>query len=62
MNGNTIIPTDAEHDAHYADHCSACGEVFRPSNPFWMQDDGGFDYCKQCTIEIEEENENEQRI
>lgn len=59
MNGNSIIPTDEQHDAHYADHCSLCGEAFRPSNPFGMQDDGGFDYCILCTNEIEEDNEHE---
>lgn len=58
MNGNSIIPTDEQHDAHYADHCSQCGEVFTQLNPRAFQDDGGFDFCEQCNNELEN-NDNE---
>jgi len=55
MNGNSIIPTDAEHDAHYADHCHSCGVPFTESNPMFFTD-CGFDYCETCDKEQKETN------
>ena len=53
MNGNSIIFTDEQHDAHYADLCAGCGEVFTKSNPCKFQDEGGFDFCEGCSNELE---------
>lgn len=48
MNGNSIIPTDAEHDAHYCDQseCENCGEKFTQKH---FEDD--FNICPECREE-----------
>lgn len=57
MNGNSIIPTDKEHDEHYADHCHECGETFTVFNPRFHEDENGYDYCEECASELTDKNE-----
>jgi len=46
--GNSIIPTEQEHDAHYCPDriCDNCGEKF---NPHHFEDDQ--DTCQECLNE-----------
>ena len=49
--GNSIIPTEAEHDAHYCHEaiCTNCEEKFTPE-----EDE---ELCVECQIEADEELE-----
>lgn len=56
MTGNSIIPTEAEHDDHHAHACIMCNKPFtRKRRPKRETPEG--DICAECA----EENDNEQK-
>ena len=52
MHGNSIIPTDAEHDRHYAHVCVECDVEFDKGNPPYSETKDG-DICRECAEKIE---------
>ena len=47
MDGNAIVPTEAEHDAHYAHRCCDCDTAFsRVVRPAGECSEGGL--CQDC--------------
>jgi hypothetical protein len=47
MHGNSIIPTDAEHDRHYAHTCVRCDAEFGKGNRPAVETKDG-DICWEC--------------
>ena len=60
MNGNSIIPTEDEHDAHYAHKCWGCDKPFSlcGERPAGECKDG--DLCQDCLEAREQLTEEEQ--
>lgn len=58
--GNAIIPTEAEHDEHYAHECCDCGTPFKlcGRRPAGSCKDG--DLCQDCLDAREQQTETEQ--
>jgi hypothetical protein len=58
--GNSIVPTDREHDDHYAHRCLDCAQAFGRLHPVAEETKDG-DICEDCAAkrEIEREVESE---
>lgn len=56
MDGNAMIPTDAEHDDHHAHACIDCDEPFSRKRPVAASVHEG-DLCEECLEERGEDGE-----
>lgn len=54
--GNSITPTEAEHDEHYAHKCCDCGSPFSPCGDRPAGDCKDGDLCQACLDEREEQS------